>query len=103
MLTFNILDNGYSEYDLGYVPGFFSEEDPKTAAEQINENYAHGGGWMPMKKWERVGDTGIRYPGDETIYPVAMAHLRDETIYLYESAWMMIVQANNDFEVARID
>ncbi len=103
MVQFKILNSQYCQEDLGYLPDFLSVFDTDTAAKQINENYGHGGGWSPMNGWERVLDTGIRYPGDPTLFPWAMTHLRDETIYVYPSDWVMIVQANGDFEISRID
>jgi hypothetical protein len=47
---------------LGYLPSFLSESDPRPAAAQIDENYAHGGGFSPFSGFIMVGDN-IVYPG----------------------------------------
>jgi hypothetical protein len=90
---------------LGYIPQFFSEADPRPAKEQINTAYAHGGGWRPTsvaKQFKRVPN-GIKYPGDPVYYEIARAKLRDETIILYEHAWLMIEQKDGSWEMARVD
>lgn len=48
---------------LGYVPGFISADDPRPAAEQINERYGEFGGWRPNRGW-RMHPDFIAYPGD---------------------------------------
>lgn len=96
---------------LGFIPSFLSESDPRPAAEQFNERYAHGGGWSPMKGWttERFdGPNGshslsIRYPGDPPYRPIARIQLRDEHIWIYQNAWVAIEQADGAVEIARMD
>lgn len=87
---------------VGYIPSFLSEDNPEPAAKQFNANYAHGGGWQPMKGWT-FSNGVLSYPGDPQEHPVAKLTFRDETIYVYNHAWVCIVQANSDFEVARMD
>jgi hypothetical protein len=90
---------------LGMIPYFLNPADPRPAAEQFDANYQHGGGWLPMRKWQMVNlEVGvIRYPGDPPKKPLAWMQLRDEKIFVYESAWVAIVQPNGTFEVARMD
>lgn len=88
---------------LGFIPQFVTDADPRPAAEQFNEAYAHGGGWSPMGGWEMRTDGSIQYPGDPALAPVASAKLRDEEIFVYAHAWVAIRQPNGDFEVARMD
>lgn len=88
---------------LGYIPQFISEDDPRTAAEQFNSSYAHGGGWQPMSGWTMGTDGGLKYPGDPKIMPVASAKLREEEIFVYPYAWVAIRQPDGKYEVARID
>lgn len=100
MLNFTPNDERY----LGLIPTFLSEDDPRPAREQFAENYAFGGGWSPMPNWKLDENTRrLQYPGDPAMRPRGIAHLRSETIIVYESAWVAIVQANGDFEVARMD
>lgn len=95
---------------LGFLPSFLSENDPRPAREQINENYAHGGGWHPFNGFTRTDDNCLVYPGDGTVYapdefyyPLAEAQLRDEKLYFYEGEWLSIVQPDGSFEVSRMD
>jgi hypothetical protein len=92
---------------IGYLPHFLSENDPRPAKEQLDANYQHGGGWRPLAGWKLVKwtDTGpvIQYPGDPAIAPIAKIELRDEAIWIYPHAQVMIAQPNGDFEVARMD
>ena len=96
---------------VGLIPTFLSERDPRGAAEQFNERYAFGGGWRPMDGWktERVRRIGqdevldIRYPGDPPYAPVAKIAFRDETIWVYQYAWVAIEAASGSVEISRMD
>ena len=101
MLTWQLLTPGALDL-LGYIPMFLFEDDPRPAAEQFNERYAHGGGWQPMDKWKLSGDQ-IKYPGDPPYHPVARGQLRGETIWVYPHSWVCIVQPDGSFQVARMD
>lgn len=103
MLTFTILDERYTEEALGLIPMFLFEEDPRGAAAQFHERYAHGGGWSPMAGW-KLGPVGeIMYPGEPALAPIAFAVLRDEIIRVYPHAWVSITQVDGRFEVSRMD
>lgn len=88
---------------LGLLPDFFSTSDPRPAAEQLNENYSHGGGWSPMPKWTHLGDHIIQYPGDPALAPLAMSRLRKETLILYRHSIFGIFQEDGTFEIGRVD
>lgn len=88
---------------IGHLPEFLSGNDPRPAREQINENYIYGG-WKPMRGWTFNRKTGaIRFPGDPPLEPVAFTLLRDEAILIYPSSWVVILQGDGTFEVARVD
>lgn len=89
----------------GYIPGWLDENDPRPAREQLDAAYGHGGGWRPMQGWKLDGKMmRISYPGDPPLRPVAMGSLRDERIFVYRHAWVMILQADGTtFEIARMD
>jgi hypothetical protein len=103
--------HGY-DLDLGFIPQFLHTDDPRPAAEQIDENYAHGGGWRPNPNavpfW-RISehDGALLYDdGDgppEVHQIVATAELRGEQLHLYESAWCAIIQPDGSFAVSRLD
>lgn len=94
-----------AEAALGWIPSFLTALDPRPAWEQINERYAHGGGWNPMLpgKWRLDEKDYLHYPGDPAFQPLAMAWLRDEKILIYMYAFVAIVQRDGSFSVARID
>jgi hypothetical protein len=91
--------------ELGLLPTFFSDADPRSAAEQLNVNYAHGGGWNPLPGWKMVSSKYkiIQYPGDPTLSPVAYAKLRDEELWLYDHDILCIIQKDGSFECGRVD
>lgn len=82
---------------------FLSEHDPRPAAEQIDDNYAHGGGWSPFKGFTVLEDGSIQYPGDPAHPILAETRLRDEIIRFYDSSWLMIMQPDGSYEISRID
>lgn len=94
-------------YDyLGFIPGFLSLTDPAPAKAQFHKAYRHGGGWLPFGEGQWRLDTRslqLRFPGDPPLEPVAATDLRDETIVVYRSAIVMILQNDGSFEVSRMD
>jgi hypothetical protein len=119
MLQFKSLDARISLDDaLGFIPMFLVESDPRPAVEQINERYAHGGGWHDLK----VGDKGFRmigedkmlkYPGDVPMTRVAVGVLHGEehnfgnlpmeVIHVYRGGYLAIEQNDGSFRVSRLD
>jgi len=90
---------------LGFVPTFLSEDDERTAAQQFDSNYRHGGGWRPFGRWvlDEVSHV-LKYPGDPPLEPLAFAKPHGkETVIFYEHAIVCIVQPDGSFEVARLD
>jgi hypothetical protein len=95
---------GITEEHLGFVPYFFSQHDGRPAKEQINEEYAHGGGWRPLEGWVfNEKDASIKYPGDPKLKPIAWTTLRDERLFFYDMAWLAVVQPDGSYEVGRLD
>lgn len=103
MITFH-LQPGITTDHLGYLPSFFSEQDPRPAGVQLNENYAHGGGWNPLAGW-RMNPISrrIQYPGDPSLEPLAMAMVHNERLFFYDCAILCIVQPDGSFECGRVD
>lgn len=89
---------------IGLIGEFISEQDPRSAAEQFNENYSFGGGWRAFKgfAWNET-EQSITYPGDPPYKAVAEAKLRDETILVFSHAWVMILQPSGEYEISRMD
>ena len=94
---------------LGFIPSFIKETDPRPAAEQFADHYAFGGGWMPFKGFTMLPNGNMQYgdPSEEDADPPTLllweSFLRDETIRVYDSAWVAIVQPDGSFSVSRMD
>jgi hypothetical protein len=88
---------------VGFIPTFLDENDLRPAREQFNEKYV--GGWHPFQGHTLVPeqDFALCYPGDPPLHPIALIRLRRERIVIYPHAWVMILQDDNTFEVARMD
>jgi len=97
-----VLVRPHSVEELGLIPYFLDEKDPRPAREQFNERYAHGGGWRPQPGYSMNGAI-LKYPGDPPFEPIAMMTLHDEKILVYEYGVVAIVQRDGSFEVCRMD
>jgi hypothetical protein len=87
---------------LGYIPGWLSEDNPKSAREQIDAGYVFGG-FQPFEGFRLEADNSLSYPGDPPTQPLAQARLREELIVFYPHSWVAIIQPDRSFTVARID
>lgn len=103
MITFTPLAAGVTPDALGFIPMFLSEHDPRPAAEQFNDAYAHGGGWRPFHGFTVLPSGSLQYPGDPPMRPLAEAKLRDEVIRVYDYAWVSITQPDGSVEISRMD
>lgn len=121
MLEVKLLDPRVTEDHLGLIPHFLWDTDPRPAIDQINERYAHGGGWKPIGKFLPIGAYNfaegvapkLRYPGDPPLHPYAMMTLHGEeanfgespmeVIVIYESAFVAIFRDGELFSVSRLD
>lgn len=92
----------HHDVDLGLLPSFFDEDDPRSAREQIDDRYSFGGGWIPQSEF-RLEDGRLLYPGDPPYMPLAMTQMRDEILIFYTHAFLAIIQPDGSFEVARVD
>ena len=88
---------------VGFLGDMLNDLDPRSASEQFDANYQHGGGWRPFKGFVLQGDGKLKFPGDPAYKPVATARLRDERITLYPYGWVMIQQTDGSYEISRMD
>lgn len=102
MLHFMLKHPRATQEMLGFIPEFLSTQDPRPAVEQLDANYSHGGGWHDFEGF-KMTETGIKYPGDPEMKLLAEAKLRDETIRVYECAWVAVVQPDGSFRICRMD
>jgi hypothetical protein len=79
------------------------EDDPRSAKEQLNTGYAHGGGWQAFNGFKLNADDSLSYPGDPPQIPIIEFKLRNERVVLYDHAWVAVIQPDRSFEVCRMD
>lgn len=88
----------------GFIPLFVREEDPRPMKVQLHENYSHGGGWHPFEGFTFDKEKlTINYPGDPPNRAIGSIQIRDETLILFEHAWVMILQKDGTHEISRMD
>jgi len=117
------LHNGATAGQLGFIPQFLSDFDPRPAAEQFIDAYAHGGGWHSFGKgqWklqlpilpESASEYALArliYPGDPAYKCVAHAVLhfgtdKAELVLVFPfGPWVVVKKfTSDDFDVARMD
>ena len=89
---------------LGYIPQIIMASETPVV-EQVNERYAHGGGWHKFDgfTYNREAKT-LQYPGDPVYRAFAKAVINDkETVLVFDHAWVLIDRGGDDWEVARMD
>jgi len=108
MTTIWYMRKNHSPEELGILPQFINELDTRDAVSQIDTAYSRGGGWMDfegftLKHHADLLPSSITYPDDPPYFEIARAKLRDETILFFPHAWVVVVQLDGTFRVARID
>jgi hypothetical protein len=105
MIDFNFVYPGIGFDHLGLIPTFLWPNDPRPAREQFDERYAHGGGWKPMPSEDWIVlENAVRYRLDDRGRALlAVAEFGNETIRIYDGAWVSITQPDGSFEIARMD
>lgn len=91
----------------GVIPLMLLPDDPRPAREQLDEGYAHGGGWRKFEGFTLTGDSTsnfrLTYPDDPPYKPQAWTLLRGELVMVFPHSWVCIVQPDGKYEVARMD
>ncbi len=91
----------------GEIPFFADESDPRPLVEQLDEGYAHGGGWRSFSGFELrkngMGKYALAYPGDPLMREMARAPFRNQLVVLFESAWVGIIENDELVDVSRMD
>lgn len=104
-VTWIALDRNFQAEDLGFLWEILQADDKRKVKEQLETNYAHGGGYRPFKgfKLDRM-TMSLKYPGDPLMKPVAMTEIGDEKVFFYaEGSWLLIMQPDGEYEVTRVD
>jgi hypothetical protein len=88
--------------DWGFIPTFLHDDDPRPAKEQFADRYVSG--WNKFEGFTFDESKGtLKYPGDPVMYTLGAMIFRDEMILLFPSAWVLIMQPDHTWEVARMD
>lgn len=87
---------------VGAIPTWVNPKDPTHLKDQINRNYAHGGGWHDFKGFKATITEDfflqIKYPGDPAYLEVARGMVyRDglkkmDMIVMFKHSWVMVVE-----------
>lgn len=94
---------GHHPDELGMLPDMIDQDDPRSAAEQFDANYQHGGGWRPMQGFTHKGLI-LHYPGDPPYRPIATWPLRHELIIVYRYGIVAVYNVKTEaIEIARMD
>lgn len=101
MMNWQLLHPQMTPRHLGFIPSFLSEDDPRPAKEQFNENYISG--WSPLRSFTMGKGHVLNHPEDPPMRPLARLQFREELILFYEYAWVAVVQPDGSFEVSRLD
>lgn len=89
---------------LGFLPDILREDDPRPVKDQLEDRYAHGGGWRPIKGFKMRAGHVLRYPGDRPFRPSAIAQFGDEKVIFYRAGSLLaVIQPDKSFEVTRVD
>ena len=97
------------QYAGPYLPMIFNEGDPRTAQEQANHRYDHGGGWNSFNgrgfELKGTADKGFQlaFPGDPHMRELSRTQFHEQLLVLFECSWMAIIEDGKMIDVARID
>ena len=99
---------GISHDVLGFLPGFWDENDPDGPVQQAHKNYQHGGGWFPTVSFHIRGNAPsltLEYPEDPPLEAIAFAEFREtHYIVVFPYGWVCIWdKASGTGQVARMD
>jgi hypothetical protein len=103
-MIWEVCDPNAHPDELGLIQAFVSAGDKRSAAEQFDVNYSHGGGWRKFDGFKFDPEKlTLQYPGDPEYHVLFRSHLRDETILVFGNAWVVIVQKDGTWECSRMD
>lgn len=106
------LDSRYTLDHLGFLPEILDSADPRPVAEQLDERYAHGGGYRPSKdtRWKLIdrADFRLHYPGDPIFKPAAkfiFPKTKEVAFFYPDGSFLLIVQEEGfgSYVITRVD
>jgi hypothetical protein len=98
-------DPRFTPNHLGYLPEILRADDPRPVKAQLEDRYAHGGGWRPIKGFALDPDSLVlAFPEDPPYRPAAACHLGKELVIFYPQCQLLcVVQRDGAWEVTRVD
>lgn len=91
----------------GLLPKFADENDPRPIREQLDESYAHGGGWQSFPGFtlrkNGMGNYSLIYPDDPPRRELTRAPFRGQLVVLFESEWVGIIENDELVDVSRMN
>lgn len=106
MKTFQFIDHRATNDHLGFIPTFLSENDPRSAIQQLDSAYTHGGGWRPIPGFVYDENSNLlEYPGDPPLSILAFTILhKHEIVMIAPYAIVCVLDTKTGkYEVARMD
>lgn len=100
-----LLDKRMTMDHLGLIPMLITASG-EPFKEQIQRNYAHGGGWSSAGFSRMTFDpatSAAKYPGDPAMEPLAKFEQEGETLFFYQHAIVAVVDAQGNAEFSRMD
>ena len=88
--------------DWGFIPSFLSENNPKTAIQQLNDGQPGGQNKFEGFKFDPERKL-LTYPGDPPMKVMSELHFKNDIIMLFPHAWILVLQPDGKWEVARCD
>ena len=88
---------------VGLIPTFIKHDDLRPLADQFQERYI--GGWNPIKGFKLDIDTmELTYPGDPVFIPLVFAPYRDEVLWIYDHAIVLIFNTSTQtYQISIMD
>lgn len=86
----------------GFIPSFLNKDSPATTIQQLNAGQP--GGWHKFEGFKFDKDRKIlTYPGDPPMKAISTMHFKDDIVLLFPHSWVLVLQPDGKFEVARCD
>ena len=104
-MTWELLHPDMTAEALGLLPLMLSEEDMRSARDQLQWHCAQHSKPVVFTTWGFTFNPktySLKADGTAINRPLAKSSLRDETILFYRFSWLVIMQPDDSYVVARI-
>jgi hypothetical protein len=99
-----MMDTRFGPDVLGFLPDIILSSDRRPVKEQLQDRYAHGGGYRHIPGFTMDEYNVMTYPGDPPYKPTAAAMINGELVIFYrQGSLLAILKSPTEFEVTRVD